>query len=166
MKILFIVNPVAGRTSNDKVLSRVPELAHEKGFDFRILETIGKKDDEAIQKAIDQYNPDRVIAGGGDGTVQLVARNLMKRNIPLGILPLGSANGLATAIGLPKNSPDAVDMVINTKTQRPFDLLKFNDKYFCIHLGDIGINALMVKNFKESGERGMLGYAKFLLPAI
>jgi diacylglycerol kinase family enzyme len=84
----------------------------------------------------------------------------------MGILPLGSANGLATALGLPKNSPESVDLMVDTQKLQPLDLLRFNDKHLCIHLGDIGINALMVKNFEESGEKGMMGYAKFLLPAI
>jgi diacylglycerol kinase (ATP) len=166
MRVLFIVNPVAGRQSNDPVLERVPELASQKGFDYEILETTGTNDNDRIHQAIDVYKPDRVIAGGGDGTIQLVACNLINRNIPLGILPLGSANGLATALELPKNSPDAVDLMINAKKYKPLDMLRFNDKHYCIHLGDIGINAVMVKNFHESGEKGMIGYAKFLFPAI
>lgn len=165
-KILFVVNPVAGRRSNDTVLERVPELASEKHFRYQILETTGKDDGARVSQAIEQYRPDRVIAGGGDGTIQLVACNMINRNIPLGILPLGSANGLATALGLPKNSPDAVDLVINTEKIVPLDMLRFNDKHLCIHLGDIGINAVMVKNFHESGEKGLIGYAKFLFPAI
>jgi diacylglycerol kinase (ATP) len=166
MKALFIVNPSAGNSSNDKILERVPELASETGFEYKILETTGNNDDQIIQDTLSQYKPDRVIAGGGDGTIQLVARNLMHRKIPLGILPLGSANGFATALGLPKNSPEAVDLMVKAERTLPLDMLKFNDKHLCIHLGDIGINALMVKNFEESGEKGMMGYAKFLFSSI
>jgi diacylglycerol kinase (ATP) len=165
MKILFVVNPAAGRKSNDDIFKHIAESAAKEGFEYRLLETTGNNDHKRTRSAIDQFQPERVIAGGGDGTVQLVARTLMGTKIPLGILPLGSANGLATALGLPKN-PECLDLMTSTKNVRPFDFLRFNDKHICIHLGDIGINALMVKNFAESGEKGMMGYAKFLLPAI
>src|SRR5688500_12423142 len=99
MKLLFIVNPVAGKTSNDKVLEQIPQLAAVAGFEFKIVQTTGKNDDLFIQQSIEEYTPDRIVAGGGDGTIQLVARNMIGRKMPLGILPLGSANGFATATG-------------------------------------------------------------------
>jgi hypothetical protein len=112
MKILFIVNPTSGSASNNKAVLRIHEMAIRKRFDFKFLYTNGKDDDETIRRELDAYQPDRVIAGGGDGTVQLVARNLIGKEMLMGILPLGSANGLATALGFPQNPVQAVDAVI------------------------------------------------------
>jgi YegS/Rv2252/BmrU family lipid kinase len=166
MKILFVINPISGNKGNDKVVLRIHEKAIELGFDFKFLYTTGKDDEQNIRNQVKEYRPDRVVAGGGDGTLQLVARSILGQNIPFGILPLGSANGFATAVGIPKDPIDAVDLVVQTKNTRPLDLLKFNDEHVCIHLGDIGINALMVKEYGESDDRGMMAYAKHLISSM
>lgn len=166
MKMLFILNPSAGPDSNDKVILRIHELASKGEVDFKFFYTTGNDDDNKIQQQLSSYQPDRVIAGGGDGTVQLVARNLAGTEYLLGILPLGSANGMATALNIPPNPVDAVDYVFNVGHFIPLDLLKFNDKHLCIHLGDIGVNATMVKRYKEENSKGILGYAKHLIRSI
>lgn len=165
MKLLFIINPSAGKTRNDKVILHIHKRAEKRNFDFKCLYTTGKGDDEAIQEQLKKFKPDRVIAAGGDGTVQLVARNLNGKDILLGILPLGSANGMATALGLPQHT-EAVDFLIDATHFIRLDLLKFNDDHLCIHLGDIGINALMVKKYGAESGKGMIGYAKHLLSSI
>jgi YegS/Rv2252/BmrU family lipid kinase len=166
MRILFIINPISGNKSNDKAILRIHALAVETGFDFKFLYTTGDQDDLAIQDQIRFYKPDRIIAGGGDGTLQAVARNIVNRKIPLGILPLGSANGFATALGISQDPVEAVNAVVNARNTRPLDLIKFNDHHICIHLGDMGINALMVKEYADSEGRGMIGYAKHLITSM
>jgi diacylglycerol kinase (ATP) len=166
MKILFVINPASGNKNIDKAILRIHALAVELGFDFKFMYTTGVDDDDAIQEQLYAYKPDRIIAGGGDGTLQMVARNILDLKIPFGVLPFGSANGFATAIGIPANPMDAVDAVIRAEHTRPLDLLKFNDNHLCIHLGDIGINALMVKEYSEDETRGMLGYAKHLIASM
>lgn len=145
-------------------------LIHKKAalnsIDFKFCYTTSENDDELIQTQITEYKPDRVVACGGDGTVQLVAKNMMKKNIPMGIIPLGSANGLATALHLSEDLEEAIDIVFGEPRKILLDLLEFNGKYICTHLADIGINAKMIKRYEEAGDRGMLGYAKHLLQSI
>lgn len=166
MKILFIINPSSGKAIHNKAVLKVHELAIGRKFDFKFLYTTGQGDDEAIQNQLSQYKPDRVVAGGGDGTIQQVARNLLDREVLMGILPLGSANGMSTALNFPQQPAQAVEMVVNAEHFIRLDLLKFNDRYTCIHLGDIGINALMVKKYGEANKKGMLAYAKHLMTSI
>lgn len=166
MKILFIINPVSGNKSSDEVILHIHKRAIELGFDFKFVYTTGAHDDELIQTQIRQYNPNRIIAGGGDGTLQMVARNMVRTKIPFGILPLGSANGFATALGLGADPIEAVDIMINSTKTEPLDLLKFNDEHLCIHLGDIGINARIVQEYGNSEERGMMAYAKHLVKSM
>jgi diacylglycerol kinase (ATP) len=165
-KILFVINPSSGRTGNDKAILHIHKRAIEEEFDFKFLYTTGRHDDETIQRELSDYQPQRVIAGGGDGTVQLVARNLIGRDVLMGILPLGSANGMATALGFSQKDADAVDIAVGADHFIPLDILKFNGKHYCIHLGDIGINALMVKKYGQTNQKGMLGYAKHLMSSI
>lgn len=166
MKILFVLNPHSGSKTNDRAVLRIHELGIIHDFDFKFLYTKGDNDDQRIQQALLEYKPDRVVAGGGDGTVQLVASNLLGNTIPMAILPLGSANGMATAVGLPPDDVKATDIAITSKKYKPLDLLKFNGQHLCVHLGDVGTNALMVKKYGQENSKGMLGYAKHLLSSI
>ena len=166
MKILFIINPNCGTGKIEEVTLRIEEMAIAKNAEIRLLYTTGNNDDESIKKSIKEFNPDRVVAGGGDGSVQLVARNLMKTKIPLAVLPIGSANGLATSLDLPLKLPECVDYLFGELQTKPFDLLEVNKKYCCVHLADIGINARIVKEYALGEDSGMLGYAKHLVKAI
>lgn len=166
MKILFIINPVAGGNSREQTLSALKQRAEEKGFETRFYLTTGEADDRAITREIDQFKPDRVIVGGGDGTIQLAGKILLSYDLPMGIMPLGSANGLARALDIPNEPLAAADKILESTKVRPLDMLKFNDKHLCIHVADIGTNALIVKRYEESKERGLLGYAKYLFSAV
>jgi diacylglycerol kinase family enzyme len=166
MKILFILNPNSGAKTNDTAVLRIHELTIEHDLDPGFLYTKGDSDDQRIQHALEQFKPERVVAAGGDGTVQLVARNLLHRNLPMGILPLGSANGMATAAGIPSDDAQATDVAVTSKKLKLLDVLKFNDKHLCVHMGDVGTNALMVKKYGQENSKGMLGYAKHLISSI
>jgi len=166
MKILFIINPKAGGVNHESTILAIKELAKRKDVQGQFYFTTGHGDENNIRKQIDKLKPDRVVVGGGDGTLQMVAKNLIPYRLPMGVLPLGSANGLATALEIPKDPMQAAEKVLNSSRIRPLDMLKFNDKHLCIHLSDIGVNALIVKKYEEGGEHGLLGYAKHLLAAI
>lgn len=166
MKILFVVNPKAGGTDHTETIDAIRDLALLSGFDARLLLTSAGNDEARIKNEIDTFKPERVVAGGGDGTLQLVSRILLPYELDMGILPLGSANGLATALEIPKDPIEAADRILRSTRSRPLDMLLFNGEHYCIHLSDIGVNALIVKRYEEGGERGLIGYAKHLLAAI
>ncbi len=166
MRILFVMNPSSGTTDPDEMIRSLQDTSAEAGIDARFLLTTGKNDDATIKEAMRSFSPDRIVAGGGDGTVQLVARNMIGHPIPMAILPLGSANGLATALGIPKRTEDAMQLVVAQQKVIPLDLLRLNNRHICIHLCDIGTNALLVKNYEEAGDKGMLGYARHLISSI
>src|SRR5687768_1858650 len=166
MKILFVINPMAGGVNHEKTILALEEAVKAQGYDATFCLTTGEDDESRIKRQIDTVKPDRVVTGGGDGTIQLVAKILLPYDLTIGILPLGSANGLATALEIPKDPMAALENILKSTKTRPMDMLKFNDEHLCIHLSDIGVNALIVKKYEEGGERGMLGYAKYLLSAI
>jgi YegS/Rv2252/BmrU family lipid kinase len=165
MRLLFIMNPSSGRSSNDEPTEIIEKTMADRGLDFRIFHTSGENDVQRIAATLKELSPEVVIACGGDGTVQLVAKSLIGKNIDMGILPLGSANGLAKALEIPGKVEDALELIINKAATVQLDVLQVNG-HICVHLCDIGINALLVKSYEESGDKGMIGYAKHLMPSI
>lgn len=166
MKTLFIINPIAGGTDHETTIESLKALVKAKAVEAKFYFTTGDEDEKNIKKQIDKFKPERIVSGGGDGTIQLVAKILLPYELSMGIMPLGSANGLATALEIPKDPMEAAEKILTSARVRPIDMLRFNDKHLCIHLSDIGVNALIVKKYEEGGERGLLGYAKHLLSAI
>jgi diacylglycerol kinase (ATP) len=158
-KILFIINPVSGgqekHSREAEIRDYFQDLPHT--VEFYLLN--GKSDKVSIKHHIDSVNPDKIVAVGGDGTVKLLAEMLKGTNRILGIIPAGSANGMAKELNIPINMKDALDIIVNGQAQF-IDAILINNKEICIHLSDMGLNAMMVKYFHGYNKRGMWGYAR------
>ena len=83
----------------------------------------------------------------------------------MGILPAGSANGLAKELQLPVAPEEALE-IIETGDEKPMDILKINGEFISLHLADIGLNAQLIKYFEESNWRGKFGYAKVVFKTL
>ena len=157
MKLLFIINPGSG--SHDINLKEVISAYFTgKETEVDLFELPENCSLDKIKAKIDQSKSDRVIAVGGDGTLKLVAECLLNTHTPIGIIPAGSANGMAKELGIPKEIEDALHVVETGKLQK-IHVVKLNDE-ICIHLSDLGFNAYLVKKFDTLPSRGMWGYAK------
>jgi len=165
LNILFILNPVSGGKKKINwepvIRNYFKSLTHS--IEFVIL--TGKDDPATIQYWIKKLLPDRVVAVGGDGTVSLVAQQLLGSAIPMGILRGGSANGMATELKIPENSYSAIDTIVKGTIQK-CDVIKINESDICIHLSDLGLNARLVKYFNKSAFRGMWGYGRMLIKIL
>jgi diacylglycerol kinase (ATP) len=157
-KVLFVVNPIAGGSDKQDFLDFLPNFCFENNFDFKVLSTKGVDDYQSIEKKIKEFLPDILAAAGGDGTSNLVARFAVKEKIPLAVIPLGSANGLATELSIPKNYPEALQIIASGKEVK-MDTLTING-HLCLHLSDIGFNARCIQRFEQNSTRGWYGYAK------
>lgn len=164
-KILFVVNPKSGTALNSNFRNVISEFSEKEGFEWEIFETSGEGDPEKIRNQIDTFQPDTVIAAGGDGTINIVAVELLGKDIKLGIIPSGTANGLAYNLDIPDNFRRALNFNL-TREARPMDVIKINDRHFCLHLSDVGINARIVKRFEKEGSKGLLGYGKQLFKEL
>ncbi len=156
-RLLFVVNQGSG--NKDESLSQLIINHFSKSeIAIELFELPRKCTVEQVKKAIDKSKADKVIAVGGDGTLKLVAECLLNTQTPIGIIPAGSANGMAKELGIPLNIEEALELVITGHTQKIHATLVNNE--LCIHLSDIGFNAYLVKKFDELPTRGMLTYAK------
>lgn len=102
---------------------------------------------------------DLVIVGGGDGTLNSVASALVERGLPLGILPLGTANDLARTLGLPRDAAAAAEIVAGGRTRR-IDLGEVNGHPF-FNVASVGFSADLARGLTAEAKRrwGVVGYA-------
>lgn len=157
LKLLFVINPVSGNNNTawaDVISEYFAGLQHS----IELLELDENCESNTIINKIDSFKPDKVIAVGGDGTIKLVAECLLQKNIPLGILPAGSANGLAKELGISDVPAEALTTLLEGEIKK-IHLIKVND-HLCIHLSDIGFNAYVIKKFEVQQGRGMWGYLR------
>ncbi len=164
-KILFVINPKSGNSRSVNYETEISLFAEKVKFEYKIYKTTGENDGEYIQQLLHNYKPEKVIGIGGDGTFNLVASELIGKEIPLGIIPGGSANGLAFNLNIPTRFFEALETNV-TGESFPMDAILINDSYYCFHLGDLGINARIVKRFEKENTRGMLGYGKQLFKEL
>lgn len=155
-QVLFIINPVSGGKEKGAILKQIDQKFRKEGY--TIYETTGKNDKAKIAEQIEKTGAETVVAGGGDGTIALVADMLKTKSAAMGILPLGSANGLATDLEIPVDVEGALDVILKN-APKPFDLIEVNNKWNVLHLADVGLNAGLVRRYQEDEHRGFLGYA-------
>ena len=70
MKILFIINPIAGGIDHQETIESLQELVKNRGFKGEFYFTNGREDEQKIRQMIEKAKPDKVVVGGGDGTRQ------------------------------------------------------------------------------------------------
>ena len=157
MKLLFIINPGSGSHDID-LKDVISKYFIDKDIEIDLFELPDDCSMDKIKSKIDQSKADKVIAAGGDGTLKLVAECLLNSDTPIGIIPAGSANGMAKELGIPTNIEEALKIIEHGKPKK-IHLVKLNDE-ICIHLSDLGFNAYLVKKFDTLPNRGMWGYAK------
>ncbi|WP_229712683.1 diacylglycerol/lipid kinase family protein [Marivirga lumbricoides] len=156
---LFIINPKSGTTDKSELESIIESTCYKYNREYTIYTTTGENDHEKVKDQVTKYQPKAVVACGGDGTVNLVARVLLDTGIELGIIPLGSANGLASELEIPEDVEESLEIIFEGQAN-PTDVVVINKEHISLHLSDVGFNAKMIKDFEESGDRGKLAYAR------
>jgi len=162
--ILFIINPISGGKGKQRIPDFIDKYLDKEKFspNFVFTEYVGhatELTDEAANK-----NFDIIVAAGGDGTINEVATKVLQHGKILGILPLGSGNGLARFLKIPKNLRKALQLINVTKTDH-IDSAIFNKKAF-FNLAGMGFDAHLSSVFSEDKKRGFSGYVKLGLKEI
>lgn len=160
-RIAFIVNPISGTCNKDVVPALIGKHIDATLFDTTVAFT--KYAGHASELASDYVTQgyDIVVAVGGDGTINEVARSLVETSTALGIVPCGSGNGLARHLMLPMNFGGALD-VINMAEIHDLDYGIINGHPFFCTCG-MGFDAFISKKFAEAGKRGPLTYIENVL---
>ena len=157
-KVLVVINPVSGGSDKTALFTTITNALKEQGRKALFYQTTGQADTRKLRQEIELHQPAILMAAGGDGTVHLAAKALRKYAIPLAILPLGSGNGLSKDLGIPQEITAALG-VLKKYALCAIDTLLIN-KRICVHVMDLGFNALVVKRFDEAETRGPGTYIK------
>ena len=154
--ILFLVNPKSGVMSKKNLPRLIEECIDRDKFDYKIEFTqFAGHACELTAAAVDR-GVNIVVAVGGDGTVNEVARSLVHTETALGVLPCGSGNGFARHLGIPQDLKRAIDF-INKADPVTIDYGKLNGHPFFCACG-LGFDALVSADFAKGDNRGLLGY--------
>lgn len=137
-KVRFIYNPFSGENTILSEIDKVISTHQEKGYQvmpYRIQK--GKAVAEALDIIDDEF--EYILIAGGDGTVDSVVNAMMKKNInlPIAILPVGTANDFGKFINLPNDVEEACNKILSSEPI-PVDIGKINDKYF-INVASFGL---------------------------
>lgn len=159
-KVFVVFNPKAGKEGQgDEMRASLARHFPTPQWKCEIYETTGKEDVAAICRAACDQGASLVLAAGGDGAVVGVANGLVHRQIPLGILPLGTGNDLARALGVPLKLDDAVQLLVRDHAVLEVDALKVGDRYFFSNVS-VGMSPHMMKDTKSTEKKrfGRLAY--------
>ncbi len=162
--VLFILNPTAGNSDVNLLKDKVKDVCEKNSLAFEIMETSGDNDQKRIADKVKGANFDRVVVAGGDGTINLAASVLKDAGVSMGIIPTGSANGLALNLNLPDALEDQIKVALG-ETTYAMDILVVNGED-CLHVADLGLNAELIRNYDSSSIHGKLGYILQSIPTL
>lgn len=155
-RALLVVNPRARRGSGSIAAART--VLENAGLSVTEMKP-GRH--ETIAEIISRQAPyyDSVILGGGDGTLNAAIKGVMDTGMPLGILPLGTANDFARTVGIPADPVKAAGIVAAGRTRR-IDLGEVNGHLF-LNVASVGFSAELAGELTEHAKKrwGVLGYA-------
>lgn len=158
----LIFNPAAGQGDPDQDLALIRRLLAPK-LQLRVVVTSSDIDPaDQVHGAI-AAGTDLILASGGDGTVSAIAAAVLETDIPLGVIPRGTANAFASALGIPTDIQGACNTIL-AGTTRVVDAARCNGQPFVL-LAGIGFEADMVKRATRD-LKNRLGVLAYLLAGV
>ncbi len=160
-KVFFIVNKYSGTGFKPEMDKVFHESCQTRGWDLSLEYTQGPGHATALAREAIAAGFGKIVAVGGDGTVNEVAQALVHTPVKMGIVPKGSGNGLARHLGIPLNAVDALSCLFTSKAV-PIDTFRMNGK-LSLNVSGIGFDGHIAELFGLEKERGFQGYTKLVL---
>ena len=160
-KIFFVINPASGKNSRKPDETEILEFFRNTPFEIKTALTGSNGHASDLTKNALGENFDVVVAVGGDGTVNEIAKVLNGTGKYLGIIPCGSGNGLARHHKIPFKISEALAVIAKNNVVN-HDSVKINDHY-SFNVSGIGFDAHVAHLFGKDGNRGFLNYVKLVV---
>lgn len=158
LPVLFIINKFAGGGFQPSVEGKILDICARYNAECRIEFTRSKGHATALAREGIVKGYKKIVAIGGDGTLNEVAQALVHTEVNMGIVPKGSGNGLSRHLGIPLNFEKAVETIF---TGHPvlIDTFLLND-HLSINVSGVGFDGHVANLFGKDGKRGLWGYLK------
>jgi diacylglycerol kinase (ATP) len=157
-KYIVFVNPISGNKTKDVALTLLTEQFNKRNLPFVVLPTNAEGNYSFLQQKINEEGYSTVVICGGDGTVNQITKYLLGVNINVGIIPLGSGNGLAFTAGISNKMPKAIENIFTGKASY-IDAFTINNIYGCHNVG-VGFDATVAHQFAMQKKRGPFKYVQ------
>ena len=156
--ILFLVNPISGTRTKEKIIAFIAKKLDAANISFSIDYTNATGNYTILKEQVVAKRITDIVIVGGDGSVNQVVQAFSEMRLRFGILPVGSGNGLARAAGIPTKIKRALQVIVEGNTM-PVDAFTINDTFSCM-LSGLGFDAQVAHNFARKAKRGLFNYTK------
>lgn len=160
-KIAFIINPISGTHSKKKLPELIDSILDKERFQAEIVFTEYQGHGTELAKRYAEQGYYAVVAVGGDGTVNEIGRALIHTPTAMGIIPIGSGNGLARHLGISMVTKKAIKQ-INRSEPILADYGMMNGRPFFCTCGT-GFDAYISSKFATAGKRGLFTYIEKMI---
>lgn len=157
-KFIYFINPISGTKGKVLMLEIIKKKTIEKNIPFEILHTNAAGEYIYLKEKITAEKITDIIVCGGDGTVNQIANATQGIPVNIGIIPMGSGNGLALAAKIPKRIDKALEIIFTGKAEF-IDSFYINKKFSCMLCG-LGFDAQVAHDFARQQKRGLSTYVK------
>lgn len=160
-KILFFINPISGGKSKFDLEKKIVSKCRERNISYEILFTSKDGDYDFLHDKIERESITDIVICGGDGSISPVVAATLNRPVRIGLIPLGSGNGLAGTAGIPNSVNKAIDLIFDGEAHTT-DAFLINNK-FSVHVCGLGFDAKVAYDFSKKKKRGLQTYTKIAL---
>ena len=157
-KILYFINPISGPKRKIQLQDVLIEKTLGQKIFFEILFTTEDGEYPFLADKVKNEEFTDVVICGGDGTVSQVVSYFLGMNINIGIIPMGSGNGLALAAKIPRSIDKALKIIF-AGTATFVDAFFINEKFSCMLCG-VGFDAQVAHDFAQQPKRGLATYVR------
>lgn len=156
--LVFLINPISGKGAKIGLTNQIEVCMNQHGLPYEIMHTNKEGDYRYLPAYIAEKGITDIIICGGDGSVNQIASYLLDVPVRVGIVPLGSGNGLALAAGISRKISQALEIIVQGKADY-IDAYWLNDRFSCM-LSGIGFDAQVAHDFAKQKTRGLSTYVK------
>ncbi len=157
-KIIYLVNPISGTKGKEALIKKIEKQTSLQNIPYEILSTNAGGNYYFLKDKINRENITDIVICGGDGTISQVAGTLIDEDVSIGIIPMGSGNGLALAAKIPKDIDKAMQVIFTGKASY-VDSFFINATFSCMLCG-LGFDAQVAHDFAKQEKRGLYTYIK------
>ena len=160
-KILFFINPISGGKSKFDLEKTIVKKCRERNISYEILFTSKDGDYDFLHDKIETEGITDIAICGGDGSIGPIVAATLNKPVRIGLIPLGSGNGLSRTAAVPNSVNKAIDLIFDGGAYST-DAFLINDR-LSAHVCGFGFDAKVAYDFAKKKRRGLQTYTRIAL---